>query len=55
MLKGGGSKPKPMGDHREKEIAATRAMIGGETNFEMKSAKSWPISGFEVVFTVLNR
>ncbi len=44
MLKEGQSKPKPIGDHRENEIVATRVMVGGETNFEMKSAKPSPMS-----------
>lgn len=39
MLKGAGRKPIPLGDHREKQIVAATAMIGGETNFEMKSAR----------------
>ena len=44
MLKGAESKPKPIGDHREKETVATMAIVGGATNIEMKFAKWWPIS-----------
>ena len=40
MLKGAESKPKPMGDHKEKEIVATIAIVGGATNIEIKLAKS---------------
>ena len=48
MLKEGSSKPKPIGDQREKETVATKAIVGGETNFEIKSAKPWPISAWEL-------
>ena len=43
MLKGADSKPKPIGDQREKETVATMAIVGGATNIEMKFAKWWPI------------
>lgn len=49
ILNEGGSEPKPMGDHRENETVATRAMVGGETNFETKSAKPESISALELV------
>ncbi len=38
ILKGAESKPKPIGDQREKETAATIAIVGGATNIEMKFA-----------------
>lgn len=38
-----------MGDHRENETVATTAMVGGETNFETKSAKSESLSALELV------
>ncbi len=44
MLKGAESKPKPIGDQREKETVATITIVGGATNIEMKFAKWWPIS-----------
>jgi hypothetical protein len=49
ILKEGGSEPKPIGDHRENETVATKAMVGGETNFETKSAKPESISALELV------
>lgn len=39
MLKGAESRPKPIGDQREKDTVATMAIMGGETNFETKFAK----------------
>lgn len=48
MLKRGKSKPRPIGDQREITIVATMVIVGGETNFEMKSATSWPISVCEL-------
>lgn len=44
MLKGAESKPKPIGDQREKETVATIAIVGGATNIEIKFASWWPIS-----------
>jgi len=38
-----------MGDHRENETVATKAMVGGETNFETKSAKPESLSALELV------
>ena len=32
--------PKPMGDHKEKQIVAIIATVGGATNMEMKFANS---------------
>ena len=49
ILKEGGSEPKPIGDHRENETVATKAMVGGEINFETKSAKPESISALELV------
>ena len=49
ILKEGASEPKPIGDHRENETVATKAMVGGETNFETKSAKPESISALELV------
>ena len=39
MLKGAESKPKPIGDQREKATVATIAIVGGAINIEMKFAK----------------
>ena len=47
MLKGAESKPKPMGDHKEKETVAIIATVGGATNIEIKLANSLLISVFE--------
>ena len=44
MLKGAESKPKPIGDHREKATVATTAIVGGAINIEMKFAKRYPFS-----------
>ncbi len=44
MLNGAESKPKPIGDHREKETVANIAIVGGATNIEIKFAKSCPNS-----------
>ena len=49
ILKEGGSEPKPIGDHRENETVATKAIVGGETNFETTSAKPESISALELV------
>jgi hypothetical protein len=38
MLKGTESMPKPMGDHKEKQIVAIKATVGGATNIEIKLA-----------------
>ena len=55
MLKGAVSKPKPIGDQREKETVATIAIVGGATKIEIKFAKSWPISVFDFwVFSVFS-
>ena len=44
MLKGADSKPKPIGDQREKETVATMAIVGGAINIDIKFANWCPIS-----------
>ena len=48
MLKGAEREPKPIGDHKEKQMVAIMATVGGATNIDMKFAKSRPFSVCEV-------
>ena len=48
MLREGWSEPRPIGDQRDNATVATIAMVGGETNFETKSAKPFSVSAWEL-------